>query len=580
LRPEFDSEQAPLRQAANNGIVATPRGLALNLAQSLLYALKNHGAGQIFGIPGDFVLPFFKQIEESAILPLFTLSHEPAVGFAADAAARISAAPGVAVVTYGAGALNMVNAIASAYAEKSPVVVISGGPGRGEAGSGWLLHHQAKRLDSQYQIYREITCDQARLDDASQAPASIARVLASCLRESRPVYLEVPRDMSMVPCAPVSAEAPLAVDADALDACVTEVLARLAAAKRPVLMIGVEVRRYRQEAALAELAFRLGIPLVTSFMGCGLLAESATPPLGVYLGVAGDEKITALVEDADALFLLGVILSDTNFGISKKRIDLRHAIHANDRQVTLGFHRYDDIPLGDLIGALLARVPVPDAGPFSSHAPADAPMMERRDALIADRQCIAPDDIAHAINDFMSRHGRMPLAVDVGDCLFTSMEIDHTHRLAPGYYATMGFGVPAGLGLQAASGRRALILVGDGAFQMTGWELGNCRRYGWDPIVIVFNNAGWGMLQCFQPESAFNHLGEWNFASMAAGMGGDGVRVNNRAELGAALARAATNRGRFQLIEAMIPAGELSATLRRYVAGVRSVAAGGAPAAG
>ena len=103
----------------------------MNLAESLLFALKGHGAGQIFGIPGDFVLPFFKVIEESSILPLYTLSHEPAVGFAADAAARISGAPGVAAVTYGAGALNMVNAVAGAYAEKSPLVVIWGGPGRG-----------------------------------------------------------------------------------------------------------------------------------------------------------------------------------------------------------------------------------------------------------------------------------------------------------------------------------------------------------------------------------------------------------------------------------------------------------------
>ena len=167
----------------------------------------------------------------------------------------------------------------------------------------------------------------------------------------------------------------------------------------------------------------------------------------------------------------------------------------------------------------------------------------------------------------------MPLAVDVGDCLFTSMDIDHTHRVAPGYYATMGFGVPAGLGLQAASGRRALILVGDGAFQMTGWELGNCSRYGWDPIVVVFNNAAWGMLQSFQPESAFNRLGEWNFSSMAAGMGGDGMRARTRAELAHALARAVATRGRFQLIEAMIPPGELSATLKRYVAAVRRMSA-------
>ena len=118
-----------------------------------------------------------------------------------------------------------------------------------------------------------------------------------------------------------------------------------------------------------------------------------------------------------------------------------------------------------------------------------------------------------------------------------------------------------------------LILVGDGAFQMTGWELGNCLRYGWDPIVIVFNNAGWGMLQCFQPESAFNHLGEWNFASMAEGMGGKGLRCRTRAELGDALATAVATRGRFQLIEAMIPSGESSATLKRYVAGVKRISA-------
>ena len=549
----------------------------MNLAESLLFALKGHGARQIFGIPGDFVLPFFKVIEESSILPLYTLSHEPSIGFAADAAARISCVPGVAAVTYGAGALNMVNAVAGAYAEKSPLVVISGGPGRGETGSGWLLHHQAKRLDSQLQIYREITCDQTRLDDAARAPADIARVLASCLRETRPVYIEVPRDMSMVPCAPVVPEAPAPVDEDALAACVTEILARLATARRPVLMVGVEVRRFGQEEALAELAKRLDIPVVTSFMGCGLLAESATPPLGPYLGMAGSPAVTALVENADTLLLLGVILSDTNFGVSQRQIDLRHTIHANDRQVSLGYHTYADIPLAALIAALLARTaPRPSAA--QTRAPPCTPRTSCPAGLVADDHAIAPDDIARAINDLMSRNGRMPLAVDVGDCLFTSMDIDHTHRVAPGYYATMGFGVPAGLGLQAASGRRALILVGDGAFQMTGWELGNCPRYGWDPIVVVFNNAAWGMLQSFQPESVFNRLGEWNFSSMAAGMGGDGMRARTRAELADALAKAVATRGRFQLIEAMIPPGELSATLRRYVAGVRRVSAVKTPA--
>jgi indolepyruvate decarboxylase len=133
----------------------------------------------------------------------------------------------------------------------------------------------------------------------------------------------------------------------------------------------------------------------------------------------------------------------------------------------------------------------------------------------------------------------------------------------------MGFGVPAGLGLQAATGQRPLILVGDGAFQMTGWELGNCQRYGWDPIVLVFNNASWEMLRTFQPESSFNDLSHWGFAEMAGGMGGDGVRVNTRAELKAALEQAMATRGRFQLIDITIPSGVLSQTLARFVAGVK-----------
>ena len=85
------------------------------LGHALLDALRAHGAGEIFGIPGDFVLPFFKVIEESGILPLYTLSHEPAVGFAADAAARYRGSIAVAVATWGAGAFNLVNAVAGAF---------------------------------------------------------------------------------------------------------------------------------------------------------------------------------------------------------------------------------------------------------------------------------------------------------------------------------------------------------------------------------------------------------------------------------------------------------------------------------
>ncbi|MDX6748616.1 thiamine pyrophosphate-dependent enzyme [Geminicoccaceae bacterium 1502E] len=138
--------------------------------------------------------------------------------------------------------------------------------------------------------------------------------------------------------------------------------------------------------------------------------------------------------------------------------------------------------------------------------------------------------------------------------------------------------MPAGIGAQLATGRRTLVLVGDGAFQMTGWELGNCRRLRIDPLVIVFNNRSWEMLRAFQPQSRFNDLDDWRFAEAAAALGGSGRRVATRRELAEALEEAAAERGGFRLVEAMIPRGVLSATLERFVAGVKRLQAPPRPA--
>jgi len=534
------------------------------LATSLLQGLKDHGAREIFGIPGDFVLPFFKVIEESAILPHFTLSHEPAVGFAADAAARYRPGLGVAVVTYGAGAFNLVNPVAGAYAERSPVVVIAGAPGARERASGFFLHHQARSVDTQMAVYREITCDQAALSDPDTAPDDIARVLRSARERSLPVYIELPRDMTAATVAPVPVLPRRAGDPDAIAECADEIMEKLGEAKAAAIIVDVEIRRYGIEDRATTLARKLGLPVVTTFMGRGLLEAAPDVLIGTYLGAAGDPAITRLVEDADALLLLGVILSDTNFALSQRRLDPRRTIHAFDNEVRVGHHVYRGVPLEELIDALTAR-----AQPLSHAMAGQARPLDYPRGLPADDKPVAPSDIAAAINDLFDRHGVMPMTSDIGDCLFTAMEIENSALAAPGYYAGMGFGVPAGIGVAAATGRRPLVLVGDGAFQMTGFELGNCRRYGLDPIVVLFNNASWEMLRAFQPESRFNDLDDWRFADMAPAMGGHGVRVRTRRELVAALEDAVKRRGQFSLVEVMLPRGATSNTLARFVDGFK-----------
>jgi indolepyruvate decarboxylase len=544
------------------------------LATALLQGLKDHGAREIFGIPGDFVLPFFKVVEESGILPYYTLSHEPGVGFAADAAARYHRGLGVAVVTFGAGAFNLVNAVAGAYAERSPVVVIAGAPGARERASGFVVHHQARSIDTQMAVFREITCDQAVLTDAETAPAEIARVLRNARERALPVYIELPRDMAGAPVAAVPILPRRAADPDALAECAEEIIAKLAQASDPVVLVDVEIRRYDLEPRVTMLARKLGIPVVTTFMGRGLMQDAPDVLLGTYLGAAGDPAITQLVEDADALLLLGVILSDTNFALSQRRLDPRRMMLAFDREVRVGHHVYPDVPIGDLIEALAARARPLGAG--NAHA-GNRLAVDYPRGLQADDHAIDPSDIAAAINDLFDRHGAMPMTSDMGDCLFTAMEIENTALAAPGYYAGMGFGVPAGIGVAAATGRRPLILVGDGAFQMTGWELGNCRRYGFDPIVVLFNNASWEMLRAFQPESRFNDLDDWNFAALAPSLGGHGERVTTRRELKEALERAVARRGRFSLVEVMLPRGATSQTLARFVSGFAAARSRTAP---
>jgi indolepyruvate decarboxylase len=533
----------------------------VKLAHALLGALKDYGAGEIFGIPGDFALPFFKEIEQSNTLPLYTLSHEPGVGFAADAAGRYSSRLGVAAVTYGAGALNMINPIATAYAEKSPLVVISGAPGAAEGTMGLGLHHQVKHLDSQRLVMQEVTVAQCVLDDGDTAPAEIARVLTAARDQSLPVYIEFPRDMVEVEVGPVPAYQFLETDKAAALACASEVIELLSAAERPALLLGVEVRRYGLEDKVADLARKLAIPVATSFMGRGIAAETDAPLIGTYLGLAGETDVRRTIEHSDGLLMLGVILSDTNFGVSRRQVDMRATARAFGGKVHMAHHVYPDVSLPALVEALLELATRIGTACKSDKA-------EYPQGLIADDQPIRPMDIAMAVNDLFALHGTMPIASDMGDCLFTAMDMMHTPMVAPGYYATMGPGVPAGLGLQVASGKRPMILVGDGAFQMTGWELGNCRRYGWNPIVLVFNNTAWGMLKAFQSESAYNDLEDWHFADMAASLGGKGIRVSTRAELADALAAAYADETAFQLVEIMIPRGELSRTLERFTAAI------------
>src|SRR6187549_2103599 len=489
--------------------------MATTLRSFLFDQLWQRGVRHIFGIPGDFVLNLYEALERDGRFALVRLSHEPAVGFAADGSARITGGLGVCCVTYGAGGLNMVNSVACAYAEESPLVVLSGGPGRAERRRGIHVHHQVKTFESQLKVYAEVTEYSAILDDPDTAANHITRAIDVAARLKRPVYLEIPRDMVNEPI-DISDTRPQTVDRGvdegAVEEAAQEILARLRGARQPVIIVGVEVHRFRLREQVVRLAERLNVPVASSFLGRGVFPTRHPQFAGTYLGVVSPQPLRDAVESSDCVLLLGERISDTSLGVSAQRLTESNLIICVAREVFVGHHRYHDAPLERVVSGLLdvpslgraqaAAVPAPAPSVAeSSRSPDSAPMNVLR--------------LIEGANEFVGAHPEVPLVSDTGDCLFAAVEIRSNDCVAPAYYATMGFAITAALGLQVASGRRPLVLVGDGAFQMTGSEIAHAAVLGCNPIVVLLNNSRWEMLQAFYPHATYNETVPWPFARLA-----------------------------------------------------------------
>ena len=536
----------------------------MRLHQFLFDELHAQGVTDIFGIPGDFVLNLYNALEDDGRFRLITLSHEPAVGFAADGAARITNGLGVCLVTYGAGGLNMLNSIACAYAEESPLIVISGGPSTLEKQSGMLVHHEVKSFDSQLRIYEEVTESAAIVDDPRTAAADIRRAIDTALKFKRPVYLEIPRDMVFADITiPTSFdEVELKVDEHAVEEAAAEIIHQLSRAQRPLLIVGVEVHRFHLRESVVRLAERLKTPVASSFLGRGVFPTRHPQFIGTYLGAVSPQPMRHLVEGSDCLILLGERLSDVSLGVSADLLRGHEMIIATAREILIGHHHYAHTSLESLVSRLVSAPGLPVAADSVQAIGTDV-SPEVFDPFKRDE----PIKIRHVINllnEFLATRQEMPLVADTGDALFASVDIRANECIAPAYYGTMGFSIPASLGAQIASGRRPLVLVGDGAFQMTGSEISHAVKYGCNPIIVLLNNTRWEMLQAFFPEARYNDTVAWPFAKLAELWGGRGIRAFTPHQFREALAAAHEER-RFTIIEVGLTQGDVSPILRGFV---------------
>jgi len=553
----------------------------MNLTAYLFHRLRELGVGHTFGIPGDFVLPVYA-VQQEVGMPTIVCAHEPGVGFAADAYARL-AGLGVALVTYGPGALNTLNPVACAYAEQSPLLVISGGPEVALRRPELHLHHVIKTFESQLQIYREVTVDAAILDDADSAPETIDRVLCQVVKRKRPGYLEIPRDRVRAPVAAPAARLELeptdkasAALTGPLDELTSEIGAMLAAARRPTLYVGVGVRRHGLTDAVVQLAERLRLPVVTDLLGKASFPEGHPQYAGVYLGALGDPAIRELLDESDCVLGIGVVLTDLGTGFWTQRIDPKARIMIDPDGVQVSYHRYDGLPMTQVVAALLEHL-APSTRPAHNFAgsvtsPPAAQAAAASDAApkpgSAGTSVIRVADIIAVLREL--DRSRYSFVADVGDSWFISLELRADVYVAAGYYSSMGFAIPAALGVGIADpSRRPLAIVGDGAFQMTGTELATIVDQGLRAIVLLLNNGGYGMLEAIDGSRPYYERRTWDYPSLARSLGAEAERVTNASELRAALRRA-EDASRAYLIEAFTAKDDLSPVMSRIRAHIKS----------
>jgi indolepyruvate decarboxylase len=245
-----------------------------SIGEYLIRRLQDYGIADVFGIPGDYVLSFYTMLEQSP-LNVVGCTREDCAGFAADAYARVRGM-GALCVTYCVGGLSVCNSIAGAYAEKSPVVMITGSPGLRERIHNPLLHHMVRNFRTQYDVFEKLCIAGTELEDPLTAFAEIDRVLAACQRFKRPVYIEIPRDMVHVrpETRPLYSAPAAPSDPRALDEAVEEAAARIENARQPVLLLGVEIHRFGLQDLALKLAEGAGIPMAATMLGKGVVGET------------------------------------------------------------------------------------------------------------------------------------------------------------------------------------------------------------------------------------------------------------------------------------------------------------------
>ena len=522
------------------------------VGEYLLTRLKQMGVDHLFGVPGDFVLGFLNQVMRSDVQYIGTC-NELNAAYAADGYARIRGV-GAFCSTFGVGELSALNGVAGAFAERVPVVVVTGSPATVHFRTRPLLHHTLGDYQIPLRMYEKITAASAQLASGETAPDEIDRVLTACLASQQPVYLSLPSDIVMAPCRrpkPWLAPALAGSDPDALGEALHEALQMLEAAHNPIVIADVELIRFKLQPAFAGLLDASGLPYVTTMLGKTVLSEHHPHFLGLFAGDRSRDYVRRRVESADCILQLGALLTDFNTGGFTTQLDDSRTISANIRSVKIKHHHYEKVHLGDFICGLSRKLAHRNAADLEMQCASDgcvhrstAPYEAAPPAALTIKRFF--DRMSH----FMEQNSIV--IAETGVALFSAAEMlmpEGTTFIGQTFYGSIGYTVGATLGAaMAARDRRVVLFVGDGSFQVTGQDVSTMIRNGLKPIIFLINNDGYTIERVIV-DRPYNDIQPWRYHKLMEVFGGGvGLDVHTEGELEDAL-RQATARDDLVFIE-------------------------------
>jgi indolepyruvate decarboxylase len=517
--------------------------LAFTVADYILKRLSEQQVDTLFGVPAAYCAPLFDAAATHGMTSVVTASDLEA-GYAADGYARTKGL-GAASVAYGVGTLSMINAIAGAYVERSPVVVINGGPTSQNLSNlhqfDVLFSHSIGQDATDLTAYRLVTASAARAAKVSEVPAVVDQAISTAVMKKRPVYIEINMSIWKLACPMPAGPLPVAnPPAGTEQQLATTIVALVRAAQSPVILVGTEIARYGLADKVADLIAKLGVRWATALLAKSTLAEQGNGWIGVYDPPHSQAAVQSVIENADLLVTLGCVFPNGYAALVQNAFGRMVQIY--DGKVRIKTAPKQNAEIGALVSALVTAAatappsPVPPGAVPATPGPATGALTYKQ---AFERIGAALDSSWIAIPDtFLGTYSAANLPVQGRDAFLCS-----------GVWASIGHSVAAALGASFGSGRRPLVICGDGGFHMTAQTLSTMVHYGRNPVVVVIANGIYGYEQFLVDSSYFSSstkpprpyvvLNQWDFGKFANGLGVQFAEtVNTAASLDASLAAA------------------------------------------